>query len=241
MEHTTSGSRMSPIPRILNPRDAIVKVTSTAICGSDLHLYDGYIPTMQPGDILGHEFMGEVVDVGPATRASSVGDRVVVPFTIACGSCFFCKKRALVALRQLEPERLDGREALRLLRLGALRLLPHATAAMPAARPSTCACRSPTSGRSRCPRRCPTSRCCSSPTSFRPATWRPRTATSSPATPWRCGAAGPVGQFAIQSACLLGAERVIAIDRVPERLRMAATRGKAETIDYEETGLSSRR
>src|SRR5512132_798157 len=81
-----------PDPEILNPRDAIVKITSTAICGSDLHLYDGYIPTMEAGDILGHEFMGEVVEVGQDVKNLNVGDRVVVPFTIACGQCFFCQR-----------------------------------------------------------------------------------------------------------------------------------------------------
>ena len=81
-----------PDPTILNPRDAVVQVTTTAICGSDLHLYGGYIPTMQRGDILGHEFMGEVVAVGAAIKNLQVGDRVVVPFTIACGRCFFCKE-----------------------------------------------------------------------------------------------------------------------------------------------------
>jgi threonine dehydrogenase-like Zn-dependent dehydrogenase len=81
-----------PDPKLINPRDAIVRVTSTAICGSDLHLYDGYIPTMKPGDILGHEFMGEVVEVGNAVETLRPGDRVVVPFTIACGGCFFCRK-----------------------------------------------------------------------------------------------------------------------------------------------------
>ena len=142
-----------PDPAILNPRDAIVKITATAICGSDLHLYDGYIPTMQRGDILGHEFMGEVVEVGPENHRLKVGDRVVVPFTIACGRCFFCKEQIVVALRQLEPERLDGREAVRLLRLRVCSDTRTCTAAMPAARRSTCACRSPTSGRSRCPTR----------------------------------------------------------------------------------------
>ena len=82
-----------PDPKILNPRDAIIKITTTAICGSDLHLYDGYIPTMEQGDILGHENMGEVVEVGSAVKNLLVGDRVVVPFTIACGQCFFCQKQ----------------------------------------------------------------------------------------------------------------------------------------------------
>jgi threonine dehydrogenase-like Zn-dependent dehydrogenase len=81
-----------PDPRIEDARDIIVKVTSTAICGSDLHLYDGYIPAMESGDVLGHEFMGEVVDVGSGIGKFKVGDRVVVPFNICCGECFFCKK-----------------------------------------------------------------------------------------------------------------------------------------------------
>src|SRR2546429_2456930 len=81
-----------PDPKILNARDAIVKITSTAICGSDLHLYDGYIPTMEKGDILGHEFMGEVVEVGSAVRNLRVGDRVVVPAPIACGNCWSCQR-----------------------------------------------------------------------------------------------------------------------------------------------------
>ena len=82
-----------PDPKILNPRDAIVKITSTAICGSDLHLYNGFVPAMQKGDILGHEFMGEVVEVGRGVSNLKVGDRVVVPFPISCGHCFFCKRQ----------------------------------------------------------------------------------------------------------------------------------------------------
>ena len=82
-----------PDPKILNDRDAIVKISSTAICGSDLHLYDGYIPTMEKGDILGHEFMGEVVEVGRGVSNLRVGDRVVVPFPIACGHCFSCEQQ----------------------------------------------------------------------------------------------------------------------------------------------------
>src|SRR5687768_9413160 len=81
-----------PDPTILQPTDVIIKVTTTCICGSDLHLYDGYIPGMQKGDILGHEFMGEVVEVGKEVRKLAVGDRIIVPFTICCGGCFFCKR-----------------------------------------------------------------------------------------------------------------------------------------------------
>src|SRR3954463_13800254 len=93
-----------PDPKIINPHDAIVRITSTAICGSDLHLLDGVIPTMKPGDILGHEFMGEVVDVGADARGKlKVGDRVVVPFTIACGHCFFCQRHLWSACDNSNP------------------------------------------------------------------------------------------------------------------------------------------
>src|SRR3954447_17965666 len=90
----TNDVRVSrvPDPEIVNPRDAIVKVTLTAICGSDLHLYDGFIPTMESGDVLGHEFMGEVVEVGTEVKSLAKGDWVVVPFAIACGRCFFCRR-----------------------------------------------------------------------------------------------------------------------------------------------------
>src|SRR5512137_504708 len=81
-----------PEPKILNPHDAIVKITSTAICGSDLHLYDGFIPTMEKGDIVGHEFMGEVVEIGIEVKKLKPGDRIVVPFPISCSQCFFCQK-----------------------------------------------------------------------------------------------------------------------------------------------------
>src|SRR5215207_8342156 len=84
--------REVPDPQILNKRDAIVKITSTAICGSDLHLYNGFLPMMEPGDIMGHEFMGEVVEVGSGVGNLKVGDRVVVPFAIACGKCWFCEQ-----------------------------------------------------------------------------------------------------------------------------------------------------
>jgi threonine dehydrogenase-like Zn-dependent dehydrogenase len=95
--------RSVPEPRLINPRDAIVRTTSTAICGSDLHLYDGHIPTMKAGDILGHEFMGEVVEVGSGVGNLRPGDRVVVPFTIACGACFFCRRELWSACDNSNP------------------------------------------------------------------------------------------------------------------------------------------
>ena len=92
-----------PDPQLINPRDAIVKVTSSAICGSDLHLYNGFIPTMESGDILGHEFMGEVVEVGAKVGNLSVGDRVVIPFPIACGGCFFCQEKMFSLCENSNP------------------------------------------------------------------------------------------------------------------------------------------
>ena len=147
--HGTNDVRVErvPDPEILNPRDAIIKVTSTAICGSDLHLLDGFIPTMKSGDILGHEFMGEVMEVGKGNHKLKVGDRVVVPFTIACGSCFFCERQLWSLCDNSNPNARMVEEALRLRRLGAVRLLAHDTAATPAGRRSTRACRTPTSAR----------------------------------------------------------------------------------------------
>ena len=101
-----------PDPQIINPRDAILKVTSTAICGSDLHLYDGVIPGMKHGDILGHEFMGEVVEIGPSSTLK-MGQRVVVPFTISCGHCFFCEQQQFSACDNGNPvENQDASEKL---------------------------------------------------------------------------------------------------------------------------------
>ncbi|HEX3731727.1 MAG TPA: alcohol dehydrogenase catalytic domain-containing protein, partial [Mycobacteriales bacterium] len=101
-----------PDPKILNSRDAIVKISSTAICGSDLHLYNGFIPTMRKGDILGHEFMGEVVETGPGSTLNK-GQRVVVPFTIACGKCFHCEKQQYSACDNSNPaEKADMSETL---------------------------------------------------------------------------------------------------------------------------------
>ena len=100
---TTMRVEEVPDPQILNQRDAIVKISSTAICGSDLHLYNGFIPTMQRGDIMGHEFMGEVVEVGREVTNLKIGDRVVVPFPIACGNCFFCKSEMFSLCENSNP------------------------------------------------------------------------------------------------------------------------------------------
>ena len=138
-----------PDPKIEDGRDAIIKVTACAICGSDLHLFDGVMPTMEKGDVLGHETMGEVVEVGSENKALKVGDRVVVPFTISCGECFFCKRGFYLRLRAIQPEREGGREAVGALACRTVRLFASARRLLPAARPSICACPTPMSAPSR--------------------------------------------------------------------------------------------
>ncbi len=133
-----------PDPKIEDPRDVIIKVTSCAICGSDLHLMDGLMPTMKSGDVLGHEFMGEVVEVGQGFTKFKKGDRIVVPFNINCGECRQCTLRQLVGLRAVEPQRADGRRAVRLHRRRACSAIRISRAAMRAARPNMSACRWPT-------------------------------------------------------------------------------------------------
>ena len=217
-----------PNPQILNRRDAIVRVTATAICGSDLHLYDGFIPTMENGDILGHEFMGEVVALGSEVenlarrrpRGGAVHDRL--------RPVLLLHARALVAVRQLEPERRDRREAVRLLAVGAVRLL--APLRRVRRRPGRVRARAVRRRRAdaRCPTTSPTSRRCFSPTSCRPAYMAAENCNIRPGDTVAVWGCGPVGLFAIKCAYLLGAERVIAIDAERERLRIAAAECKAD-------------
>src|SRR4051794_19675137 len=141
--------REVPDPQILNKRDAIVKVTSTAICGSDLHLYNGFLPMMEPGDIMGHEFMGEVVDVGSGVNNLKVGDRVVVPFPIACGNCGACQAGAYSICETPTRTRISPRSCsdIHPRESSGIRTSP---ADSPVVRPSTLAFLTPTLGRSRC-------------------------------------------------------------------------------------------
>jgi threonine dehydrogenase-like Zn-dependent dehydrogenase len=137
-----------PDPKILNERDAIVRITSTAICGSDLHLYDGYVPTMKRGDILGHEFMGEIVETGPGVSRLEVGDRVVVPFPIACGDCWSCKHELYSVCENSNPnagiaEKMFGHPT------AGIYGYSHITGGYAGARRSTRACPTPTLARSR--------------------------------------------------------------------------------------------
>ena len=225
-----------PDPKIQDGRDAIIKVTSCAICGSDLHLFDGVMPTMEKGDVLGHETMGEVVEVGSENQALKVGDRVVVPFTISCGECFFCKRGFYSGCERSNPnakaaEKLWGHSPAGL--FGYTHLLggfaggqaeylrvPYADVG---------------------PIKVPESLSDEQvlflsdifPTGFMAADMCSIQPGDTVAV-WGCG---PVGQFAIKSAYMLGADRVIAIDRFEYRMRIARDRAGAETINYEEVDV----
>jgi threonine dehydrogenase-like Zn-dependent dehydrogenase len=219
-------------PRILNPRDAIIKITRTAICGSDLHLYDGYIPTLEPGDILGHEFIGEVVEVGPEVKKLKAGDRVVVPFTIACGQCSMCKQQLWSLCDNTNPnawiaEKMFGYSPSGLFgythMLGGYAGGQAQYARVPFA----------DVGPIKIPDGLSDEQVLFLSDIFPTGYMGAENCDIMPGhviAVWGCG---PVGQFAIRSAFMLGAEKVIAIDRFPERLNLARE-GGADVINYEE-------
>ncbi len=220
-----------PDPVIVNPKDAIIKVTTTAICGSDLHLYDGYIPTMERGDILGHEFMGEVVEVGRDCRKLKVGDRVVVPFTIACGNCFFCKKELYSLCDNSNP---NARMAETLYGFSGSGLFGYSHIYGGYAGGQAEYVRVPFAdvGPFKIPEGISDEQVLFLSDIFPTGFMAAENCNISPGDTVAVWGCGPVGQFALVGAWMLGAERVIAIDQVPERLELARTFGKAETIDF---------
>jgi threonine dehydrogenase-like Zn-dependent dehydrogenase len=222
-----------PDPEILNPRDAIVKITSTAICGSDLHLYDGYIPTMKKGDILGHEFMGEVVELGHSVKNLKIGDRVVVPFTISCGNCFFCKREMFSLCDNSNPnawiaEKMMGHSP------AALYGYSHMTGGYAGGQAEYARVPFADVGPLKVPDGMDDEKALFLSDIFPTGYMAAENCNIQPGDTVAIWGCGPVAQFAIQSAWMLGAGRVIAIDRVPERLLLAQTWGRAEVIDYEE-------
>ncbi|MBD2017388.1 glutathione-dependent formaldehyde dehydrogenase [Microcoleus sp. FACHB-53] len=222
-----------PDPKILNPRDAIIKITSTAICGSDLHLYNGFIPTMESGDILGHEFMGEVVELGSAVKNVQIGDRVVVPFTISCGNCFFCQRDLWSLCDNSNPngwiaEKMYGHSPAGLFgythMLGGYAGGQAEYARVPFA----------DVGLFKIPDGLSDDQVLFLTDIFPTGYMAAENCNIQPGDTVAVWGCGPVGQFAIKSAYMLGAERVIAIDRIPERLQMAKEQCKAEVLNYEE-------
>lgn len=222
-----------PDPKILNPRDAILKVTATTICGSDLHIYDGYIPTMQPGDIIGHEFMGEVVEIGSEVRKLKVGDRVVVSSIIGCGHCAFCEQQMWSLCDNSNP---SGWLQEPIFGFGTAGIFGYSHAFGGYAGSQAEYIRVPFAdhGAIKVPKDLPDEKILpisdAFPTGFMGADFCDIKPGDTVAV-WGCG---PVGYFAIKSAYMLGAERVIAIDRVPERLQLAQEHGGAEVINFEQ-------
>ena len=221
-----------PDPKIEDPRDAIVRITSTCICGSDLHLYDGYMPTMEAGDVLGHEPMGVVEEVGKSVTKLKKGDRVVVPFTISCGTCWFCERQLYSLCDNSNPNAEIARKAMGQSPAG-LFGYSHMLGAYPGGQAQYLRVPYADVGPVVIPDGIPDEKVVFLSDIFPTGYMAAEQAQIEPGdvvAVWGCG---PVAQFAIRSAWMLGAGRVVAIDRVPERLEMAQE-GKAETINFEE-------
>jgi threonine dehydrogenase-like Zn-dependent dehydrogenase len=223
-----------PDPQIVNPRDAIVQITATAICGSDLHLYDDYIPTMKSGDVLGHEFMGEVVEVGPGNKRLRVGDRVVVPFVIACGQCFFCQRQQYAACDNSNPaETADLSELLYGYPMTGAFGYSHLTGGYAGGQAEYARVPYSDVGPIVIPAGVEDEKVLFL-SDILPTGWMAaencQIEAGDTVAVWGCG---PVGLFAIESAFVLGAHRVIAIDHFPHRLGLAKSLG-AEVVNYEE-------
>jgi threonine dehydrogenase-like Zn-dependent dehydrogenase len=220
-----------PDPKIEEPTDVIIKVTSTCICGSDLHLYDLYLPAMKPGDILGHEPMGEVVEVGSAVTKLKKGDRIVVPFDIACGDCWFCKRELYSCCDNTNPNAEVAAAVMGQSPAG-LYGYSHLTGGYAGGQAEYLRVVKAEANVMKVPDGMPDEQVVFLsdifPTGYMAAE-NAQIEKGDTVAVWGCG---PVGQFCIRSAWMFGAGRVIAIDRLPERLRMAE-QGKAETINFD--------
>ncbi|MEW6125651.1 MAG: zinc-dependent alcohol dehydrogenase [Acidobacteriota bacterium] len=225
-----------PEPKIINPHDAIIKITATAICGSDLHLYDGYIPTMEKGDILGHEFMGTVVEVGKDVTSLKVGDRVVVPFTISCGRCFFCQ-RQLFSLCDNSNPNAKMAETLYGFSPAGLYGYSHMMGGYAGGQAEYARVPFADVGALKIPDSLSDEQVLFLSDIFPTGYMAAENCNIQPGDTLAVWGCGPVGQFAIKSAYLLGAARVIAIDHIPERLRMAEIEGKAETLNFDDEDI----
>ncbi|MBZ4373689.1 zinc-dependent alcohol dehydrogenase [Corallococcus sp. AS-1-6] len=221
----------APDPKIEDPRDAIIRVTRTAICGSDLHLLDGYMPTMKSGDVLGHEFMGEVMETGSGVTKLKKGDRVIVPFNIACGECFFCQK-TLFSLCDRSNRNAEMAAKVMGYSPSGLFGYSHMLGGFSGGQAEYVRVPYADVGPLKIPDGLTEDQVLFLtdifPTGYMAAENCEMEKGDTVAV-WGCG---PVGQFAIQSAWMFGAGRVIAIDHVPERLALAKSWGKAETIDF---------
>jgi threonine dehydrogenase-like Zn-dependent dehydrogenase len=219
-------------PQLIKPTDVIVKVTSAAICGSDLHLYGGFIPGMEDGDILGHEFMGEVVEAGPEVTGTKVGDRVVVPFNIACGECFFCKRELWSLCDGTNPnheivEKMYGYSP------AGLFAYTHLFGGYPGGQAQYVRVPWANVNAFPVPSGLPDEKLLFLTDVFPTGYMAAENADIEDGGTVAVWGGGPVGQLAMKSAQLLGAGRVVVIDRVPERLELARDQG-ADVINFDE-------
>jgi threonine dehydrogenase-like Zn-dependent dehydrogenase len=228
-----------PDPRIEEPTDVILKITSTAICGSDLHLYDGYMPTMKSGDVIGHEPMGIVEEVGSAVTRLKKGDRVVVPFNIACGHCFFCSRTEFSLCDNSNPNEEIAREAMGHSPAG-LFGYSHMLGGYSGGQAEYLRVPFADVGPIKVPDSLPDEQVLFLSDIFPTGYMAAENAQIEPGDTVAIWGCGPVAQFAIQSAWMFGAGRVIAIDRVPERLAMAEKYGRAETINFDKEKVYDR-
>jgi threonine dehydrogenase-like Zn-dependent dehydrogenase len=223
-----------PEPKIINPHDAIVRVSLTAICGSDLHLYDGYVPTMVRGDILGHEFMGEIVEIGSAVKTLKIGDRVIVPFPIACGRCWFCTEGLTSLCDNTNPNAWMN-EALMGYATAGIYGYSHMYGGYAGGQAQYVRVPFADFNPTKIPVGVPDEKVLFLTDIFPTGYMAAENCGIEPGDVVAVWGAGPVGLFAIRSAWMLGAERVIAIDRFRERLRLAQSDGRTEVMDYADT------
>jgi threonine dehydrogenase-like Zn-dependent dehydrogenase len=239
--HGTHDMRVDRVddPRILEPTDVILQITTTAICGSDLHLYDGYIPTMEKGDIVGHEPMGIVVEVGRLVQRLKKGDRVVVPFTISCGQCYFCQRQLFSHCDISNPNAEMARKVMGRSPAG-LFGYSHMLGGIPGGQAEYLRVPYADVGPIKIPLELSDEQVLFLSDIFPTGYMAAENCEMEPGDTVAVWGCGPVGQFAIKSAWMFGAGRVIAIDRVPERLEMAKTHGKAEIINFEQQDVYER-
>jgi threonine dehydrogenase-like Zn-dependent dehydrogenase len=236
--HGTGDVRVDTVPdaKIQDPRDAIVRITASGICGSDLHLLDGFMPTMEKGDILGHEPMGEVVEVGRDVTNLKPGDRVVVPFTISCGSCWFCKRELYSCCDTSNPNAEVARKAMGHSPAGCLGF-SHMLGGFAGGQAEYLRVPFADIGPLKIESDLPDEKVLFLSDIFPTGYMAAEHAEIEPGDTVAIWGCGPVAQFAIKSAWMLKAGRVIAIDRVPERLKMAEDQGKAETINFDKVSV----
>lgn len=239
--HGTGDVRIDtvPDPKIEDPRDVIVRITASGICGSDLHLLNGFMPTMKSGDILGHEPMGIVMEVGSSVKNLKAGDRVVVPFTIACGECYFCRKHLYSCCDTSNPNAEIARKAMGHSPSG-LFGFSHMLGGFSGGQAEYLRVPFADVGPLKIESSLPDEKVLFLSDIFPTGYMAAENCGIEPGDTVAVWGCGPVGQFAIQSAWMLKAGRVVAIDQVPERLRLAETAGKAETIDFSKTDTYER-